>query len=342
MGNLAEAEAGVIFEGVRKIYSPYPFWLSLMMKTPIKEEVRALDGVSFTVAPGEICAVVGPNGAGKTTAFQILVGMITPSEGRATVMGLDASLESLACRRLIGWAPSDTRNLLMRLTSRENLRFHGRLHGFKGRELEGMILDALAKVELRDAAETVVSALSAGMRARLQLARALLHRPPVLILDEPTGAIDPVAAHRLLSLLVGLVEEERLTALISSHRLEEIQALRSRVILLDEGKARYDGDLDDLRQQWDHPVLDITFRTSGSAATALMLLSDVGLKDRVVASDGSLQCPISDEGAGLVLEALSPVIGDIAEINERRIELRDLLAALYSGAQPAKRQGSTE
>lgn len=336
------AQGGVTFEHVKKVFSPYPFWLNLLMKSPIKEEVRALDDVSFTVAPGEVCAVVGPNGAGKTTAFQILAGLTTPTGGRATVMGFDASRESLACRRLIGWAPADSRNLLLRLTSRENLRFHGRLHGFKGPKLESMIDDALAKMELTYAADTVASALSAGMRARLQLARALLHRPPVLILDEPTGSIDPVASHRLLSLLVGLVEEERLTALISSHRLEEIQALRARVILLDRGKTLYDGDLDALRQQWDHPVLDITFRSSGSTATALKLLKETGMTEQLIASNGSLQCPIPDGGAGLVLAALTPVVSDIAEINERRIELRDLLAALYSGATRDKRPGRSE
>jgi len=332
---MTEREPSISVKELAKIYHPSPTWMKLLVRSNVTSAVTALDGISFEVGPGEICAVVGPNGAGKTTTFRILLGLTTPSSGTATVTGYDAEHESVAVRRMVGWMPGQDVSLLMRLTCNENLRFHGRLQGLKGPELKARIADALAKVGLSHAAEHSVFALSSGMRARLQLARALLHSPKVLILDEPTGAIDPVAAHELLGLIISIVEEERLACMISSHRLEEIEALHSHVLLLDKGRIRYDGDLDELRSFVDRQALEIQFRTDEGAHQASKLIQTAGLGEAVVTDDGLVTCVLgsADTTTGDVLALIEPVVAEVIHLREVERPLRDVLADMYRESQ---------
>ena len=192
---VSKPEPSVSVEGLGKVYTPSPPWMKVLVRTNLKHNVVALDDVTFDVAPGEILAVVGPNGAGKSTAFRILVGLTSATTGKATVMGLDCGRQSQAVRRLVGWMPAEDRSLLMRLSCLENLRFHGRMHGMNKTEIAERSERVLDEVGLTKFADATPFALSAGMKARLQLARALFHEPSVLILDEPTGSVDPVAAH---------------------------------------------------------------------------------------------------------------------------------------------------
>jgi ABC-2 type transport system ATP-binding protein len=327
---MIDHEPSISVKDLTKVYEPSPAWMKLMVRSNIKSSVVALGGISFEVGPGEICAVVGPNGAGKTTTFRILLGLTTPTSGSATVTGYDAYSEPVAVRRMVGWMPGQDVSLLMRLTCTENLRFHGRLQGLKGDELKGKIADALAKVDLTHAAEHSVFALSSGMRARLQLARALLHAPKVLILDEPTGAIDPVAAHELLGLIIGIVEEDGLACMISSHRLEEIEALHSHVLLLDKGRIRYDGDLDELRSMVDRQQLEIEFQSDESAKQARKLIENSGLGESMAVEDALLTCALhSTVTTGEVLSILEPVVADVLHLREVERPLRDILADMY-------------
>ncbi len=326
-------QSSISVRNVSKVYHPSPGWMKILVRSNITSPVVALDDVSFEVGPGEICAVVGPNGAGKTTTFRILVGLTTPSSGRASVMGFNSQHDSVAVRRMVGWMPGEERSLLMRLSCSENLHFHGRLQGLKGPELQARIQDTLAKVGLAHAAQHSVFALSSGMRAKLQLARALLHQPRVLILDEPTSSIDPVAAHELLGLIISIVEEERLAALISSHRLEEIEALHSQVVLLDRGRVRYDGDLDELRSVVDRRQLEIRFRSDEGARRARKLIKTGGLADVMSGENGLVSCVLSstETTTGDILSALAPVAADIIHLQEARRPLRDILAEMYRG-----------
>lgn len=328
---MSEREPSISVKDVTKVYDPSPGWMKFLVRTNVTSSVVALDGISFEVGPGEICAVVGPNGAGKTTTFRILVGLTTPTSGEAIVTGYNSQHEPVAVRRMVGWMPGQDVSLLGRLTCNENLQFHGRLQGMKGDELKTRIQDTLVKVGLGHAAEHSVFALSSGMRARLQLARALLHEPRVLILDEPTGPIDPVAAHELLQLIIDIVEEDRLACLISSHRLEEIEALHSHVVLLDKGRVRYDGNLDELRAMVDRQQLEIRFTTTEAAARGLTLVTDAQLGETSISDDGlGLGVLGSDEmRTGTVLAALKPVLEDVIDVAETQRPLRDILADMY-------------
>lgn len=304
-------------------------WMRALVRTNIKEPVHALNGVSFTVGTGEIVAVVGPNGAGKTTTFKILVGLTTPTSGSAQVMGFDSIRESVQVRRSVGWMPGDHRSLLMRHSVVENLRFHGRLQGMSGPPLVRKIRQTLEMVGLERRARSNGFSLSAGMLARLQLARALLHDPEILILDEPTGSVDPVAAHDFIQLIKGIVAERGMAALVSSHRLEEIETLDSRVLLLDEGRVRYDGRLDDLRRIWDKPTFQIGFRTSASADAAAQTLRDAGFGN-VSRNDGSVTFAL-DNGVthADVLSRLQGHLENMTDLRETRRPLQTVLAELY-------------
>jgi ABC-2 type transport system ATP-binding protein len=326
-------QASVVVTSLHKVYVPSPPWMRFLVRTNLTHDVVALDGVDFEVGPGEILAVVGPNGAGKSTAFRILVGLTSPTGGSAKVMGFDCANESKSVRRLVGWMPAEDRSLLLRLSCRENLLFHGRLHNLPKAEIEGKVSSVLADVGLADSADDTPFALSAGMRTRLQLARALLHEPSVLILDEPTGSVDPVAAHGLLELITDIVDSRKIAALISSHRLEEIEALHSHVILLDKGSVRYDGDLDELRRQYDRARLEFEFSDDTAAASAeSILLRSRSLEN--VSRDGKevLVTLQQDARISAVLADLGAGVDSLVHIRESRTPLRDILASMYAGS----------
>ena len=339
MSASAAARSTIVVDRLSKTYHPFPGWMRLLVRTNVTRDVVALDDVSFSVGPGEICALVGPNGAGKTTTFRILVGLAAASSGGASVMGFDCEHQSLEVRRLVGWMPAEDRSLLMRLTAAENLYFHGRLQGLKGRDLRSRIADTLDLVGLGGRAESSVFALSAGMRARLQLARALLPDPSVLILDEPTGSVDPVAAHELLGVIMTVVEERGLAALLSSHRLEEIEALGSRVVLLDRGRVRFDGDLESLRRTWDRPRFEIGFVSPQAAREAATRLDAAGIGEPSAIRGAAVECLL---GAGTelggVLHSLGDALSGVTHLHELRTPLRDVLAHMYGEDRPAEEE----
>ena len=326
-------EPSILVDHVNKTYYPSSPWMKALVRTNIKEPVVALNDISIKVNPGEILAVVGPNGAGKTTTFRILVGLTTPTEGSVTVMGHDATRQSVAVRSLVGWMPGDDRSLLMRLTCTQNLLFHGRLQGLKGKRLDKKITEVLELVDLGHAADKTIFALSAGMRARIQLARAILHDPQVLVLDEPTGAVDPVAAHKILDLITTIVAERRLAAMISSHRLEEIESLQSRVVLLDRGTIRYDGDLDTLRNRLDRPSLEVGFAQPEIAELAMKAVLSSRVAASVTREDETVRIILDHEtSAGSVLTELGHMLPDVTRVDEVQRPLRELLAEVYSTA----------
>jgi ABC-2 type transport system ATP-binding protein len=315
-------------KGLTKLYEPTPRWMRVFARTHIRETVRALDGIDLVVGEGEICAIVGPNGAGKTTLFRIIVGLTTASDGTGSVLGLDVGRDSEQIRQVVGWMPAEDRSLLMRATAKENLQLHGRLQGMPRKLLAQRISQVLDMVNLLPQTNTVVAGMSAGMKARLRLARALLPGPRALILDEPTGAVDPIAAHGLLTLIMDLVQREKLAVLISSHRLEEIEALQSQALLMDRGRVKYAGDLDSLRTEWETPQLELVFGEAETARQAAVELIALGVD---VAADGvRLTCRQRSHGkVGAILAGLGPLAASVQHVREIPMPLRDLIAQVY-------------
>ena len=323
-----------------KTYLPSPWWLRFMLRSAIKDPVVALDDVSFTVHPGTICAVVGPNGAGKSTLFRLLTGLTTATTGGATILGYDAGTAASKIRRHLGFMPSDDRSLWLRQTCAQNLEFHGALQGMTPKQIRNRTIEVLDQVGLAHAVDRVGFALSAGMRARLQLARALLHEPAVVILDEPTATVDPVGAYELLTLIQDLTLAHGLAVLISSHRLEEIEALHDQVLLLDHGRLVHSGNLDSLRETWDKPRITFAFADPDASKRAALLLGHLGLVD-IDDGDNATVVVTTDRSAGELLAALGPELDRVRSVHEDRLPLRELLAQMY-GVTPRRRRGVDE
>lgn len=326
-------EGAVIIRDLRKVYRPSPRWMRVVMRSRIRRPIVALDSISFEVKPGEICAVVGPNGAGKSTTFRILVGLTTPTSGSAIVLGFDAHQESMAIRRRVGWMPTDERSLHMTLNCYDNLDFHGRLQGIGASHRHARIHEVVETVGLQRQMKNSVFSLSAGMKARLQLARALLHNPEVLILDEPTASVDPVGSYELLATIVSLVEDQKLAALISSHRLDEIEALHSKVVLLDQGRVLYDGDLDLMRAELDRPHYEITFSSPLVAEEAELTLRGTP-GTHLVTREGAMirYVVLGQKAVGSALGHLDRLLADVVSVNQVMVPLRELLAEMYGVA----------
>ncbi|GAA3117105.1 daunorubicin resistance protein DrrA family ABC transporter ATP-binding protein [Streptomyces rameus] len=206
-------------------------------------EVTALSGVSLRVAPGEVHGLLGPNGAGKTTLCKILTTTLEPTTGSAWVLGLDVTRQSRAVRRSIGLVFGGDRGLYGRLSARENLWFWGAMYGLRRSVLRSRAELLLDRVGLLDRADSRVDTFSRGMKQRLHLARGLVGDPRVLILDEPTVGMDPVAALDFRTLVAELREEGR-TVLLTTHDMAEAAAVCDRVSLIDRGRLIMTEDTD--------------------------------------------------------------------------------------------------
>lgn len=194
----------------------------------------AVDGVSFSVAAGEIVGLLGPNGSGKTTIFRILATLMPPSAGTARVDGCDVAREPAAVRRRIGivfQSPSLDRVL----TARENMRHQGRLYGLSGRALAEAVETWLARLDLADRADDRTAILSGGQRRRVEIAKGLLHRPALLLMDEPSTGLDPAARRRLWAALDDVRRTAGVAILLTTHDMDEAERC-DRVAILDAGR----------------------------------------------------------------------------------------------------------
>jgi ABC-2 type transport system ATP-binding protein len=198
-------------------------------------DVVAVDQLTLDVRPSEVFGLLGHNGAGKTTTIRLLNGILTPSDGSSSVLGLDPATEGPRLRRSTG-VLTETPSLDERLTGRMNLQIYAELYDVSRGKVTDRVDQLLEAFELADRADEKVSAYSKGMRQRLALARALLHRPALLFLDEPTAALDPVAARRVHETIRQLSSEERRTVLLCTHNLVEAQKLCDRVAVLGHGR----------------------------------------------------------------------------------------------------------
>lgn len=195
--------------------------------------VEALRGVDLVVPRGAICAVIGPNGSGKSTLLRLVVTLLLPDAGRVVVGGVDAVREPVLARRMVGFSSGNERGVYWRLTGRENLEFFAALHHV--RHPDRAIADVLAVMDLSSVADRPVMTYSQGMLHRLGLARALLHRPEVLVLDEPGRSLDPPSRDHLHALLRRLRDDRQVSILLATHDLSEAACLADEVTILDRG-----------------------------------------------------------------------------------------------------------
>jgi ABC-2 type transport system ATP-binding protein len=232
-------DLAISIQNLSKTY-PVPFRrLRAFFRRPVKEPVEALRDVSFEVNTGEIFGLIGRNGAGKTTLTKIVATLVQPTTGSVSVRGHDSVSHDEQVRREIGLSTAEERSFYWRLTAEQNLLFFARLHGLSDRTAKQRIKDLFAKLELDEVARRRFGELSTGNKQRLAVARALLASPPVLLLDEPTRSLDPLAAARMREMIRSLAQQDPpVTILFTSHNLGEVETLCARVAIISRGRIR--------------------------------------------------------------------------------------------------------
>lgn len=274
-------------------------------------DVEAVRGVSFSIEEGELFGLLGPNGAGKTTTIKMLITLLIPTSGRASVLGYDVVEDAQAVRERIGYVFGGDRGLYERLSALDNLRYFAELYGVPARDQSRRIAQLLELVGLTGREKERVEGYSRGMRQRLHIARGLIHDPPVVFLDEPTIGVDPVGARELRNLMSTLIEAGK-TVLLTTHYMFEADALCDRIAVIARGEIIGEGTPRDLKSRvGDRTVLEIeAFGIPQDALERLRAtpgVESVAVEDRDQAQLLLVQSAKGSEVTGLVLGALGDV-----------------------------------
>lgn len=289
--------------------------------------IKAVDNVSFEVEEEEIYGFLGPNGAGKTTTILMLITLLKPTGGKATVCGFDIAKEQAKVRACIGYVSQDTA-VDENLTGRENLLLQGRFYHLPKDVLEKRINEVLEMVDLADRANSLVSTYSGGMRKRLDIAEGLIHRPRVLFVDEPTLGLDIQTRHKIWEYIQRLREEAHMTIFLTTHYMDEADRLCDRIGIIDYGQIKVVGKPNELKDQIGGDIITLKFTNetnsyANQAVEEIRKLSSienvVPTKDsfNVVAKDGEKTVPKIFEVAnkvGATIESISlkrPALDDV-------------------------------
>ena len=277
----------------------------------------ALSAVTFDVRKGEIFGLLGPNGGGKSTLFRILTTMMAPGSGTASIAGRDVVRDAAAVRRAIG-VVFQTQSLDKALTVEENLRAQGHLHGLSGADLTARMSWAMERLALADRRKELVSALSGGLRRRAEIAKALLHKPPVLLMDEASTGLDPAARRELSRNIEELRDRDGVTVLLTTHILEEAERC-DRLILLHQGKLVTEGSPGELRARIGGDM--VVLESSEAESLAKRIAARFGKP--AVAMDGRVRVEI-ENGHRFIAEVVEAFPGAIDSVGLHKPTLEDV------------------
>jgi ABC-2 type transport system ATP-binding protein len=306
-----------------------------MMSGRFRKVATVVDQVSFEVNEGEIFGVLGPNGAGKTTIFKMLSTLVVPDEGDATICGNDIWTEAAQVRSQLAAVSSDERSLNWRLSARENLLLFAALHKVPRREADALVRAMLQRVGLEGTGQKMVAAFSSGMRQRLLIARSMLARPKVLLLDEPTRALDPISAQELRQFMRSeLVERRRCTIVLATHNADEAFGFCDRIIILNKGRVLATGTPSDLRARYGEERFRIV--TSEPDHPCFARLEAMGVIRRLTADNRTtdewrtLECSISGDSSrtATVLDVLHENGVRVARLERVEPSLADLITRI--------------
>ena len=307
-------------------------------------EVLAVSDVSFDVAEGEVMGFLGPNGAGKSTTIRILTGYSPATAGNVRVAGLDVLAESLKIRQLLGYLPENV-PLYPELRVEEYLHFRGRLKGVAVREAKSAVERAMGQCGLLHMRRRIVGQLSKGYRQRVGLADALISRPRLLILDEPTGGLDPHQRKEVLELIKGLAHEH--TVLLSSHVLAEIESISTRVMIIQKGRLLANGRVGELAERLQEaPRVQVEVKATRDAALQVLapILRQCAKASRAEElADGWVRVTLEPEHADpreAIAAALRQAGLPLRELHRQQRTLEELF--LHITAQAAQRTGAAE
>jgi ABC-2 type transport system ATP-binding protein len=266
--------------------------------------LTAVNGISLTVSKGEVLGFLGPNGAGKTTTMRMIAGFLQPSEGTARVCGHDVVTDPKAVKSVIGYMPEGSPSY-DDMSVGGFLKFIAEVRGFTGGDRKDRVLQVAARVGLTDVLEKPIDILSKGYRRRVGLAQAIIHDPPVLILDEPTDGLDPNQKHQVRTLIEDMAAEKAI--IISTHILEEVQAVCTRAVIIGQGKVLADGTADQLLTMLpDHTAVCVVVPEAAAVAAAgtLRALPGVAAVFETPLPGGRTKLRLTPRGA-------NPLIGDV-------------------------------
>jgi ABC-2 type transport system ATP-binding protein len=285
---------------------------------------QALDGVSLSVEAGTIFGVLGPNGAGKSTLTRVLSTLTRPDSGSATVAGVDVVKDPVQVRRRIG-VVGQKHGSDANATGRENLVLQGEFYGITGSDLKARVAAALERFELVDAADRQVRTYSGGMARRLDIAMGLLNRPAVLFLDEPTTGLDPEARAQMWTYIASLAADEQMTIWITTHYMDEADALTGKLAIVDRGRIVATGSPDELKRQVSGDALHIELVESGATGSVAVLEGVAGVGE--IELDGRLLRARARDGAAALPAVLSALDGQqiaVASVKVSRPSLDDV------------------
>lgn len=297
------------------------------------DDLKAVDNVVLSIPKGTIYGLLGPNGAGKSTTIRLLCTLLKPNEGSATISGFDVVQSPVDVRRVTGVLPEEGNHTLYQtLSAYENLDYFARLYDVPDDEIPGRIEELLTFMDLWDRKDDPAGELSTGNRQRLALCRALLHNPSVVLLDEPTAALDPVAAKRVRELILNLSEKYGQTFFINSHNLAEVQRICDKIAIIDEGKILLSGDTKELRarlqatQDFRIRVVD-NLDKAGSIAESMDFVSS--LKKEADSIIVTIDDPIGNNST--LIEAILAQGIRLIEFAEEEATLEDLYLDVIKG-----------
>ena len=278
---------------------------------------QAVQNVSLELEPGEVFGFLGPNGAGKTTTVKLLNGMLTPTEGICRVLGSDPALEPEKVHAVSGVVTEHAR-MYENLTGLENLVFYAELYGISADEAARRSESLLKEMELEEAKDRKLAAWSTGMRQRLSLARALIHRSKILFLDEPTSGLDPESAQNVNRMIREMAENSGITVFLCTHQLRYAQEICTRYALIEEGRLLAEGTLDELRSE---TFSRITLQIRAGSMPPEMGFRQTGAQEY----EASIR---SEDEIPEIVRRIAAAGGDIYKVEARQPDLEDIYFAL--------------
>ena len=220
-------------------------------------KVKAVSGISFEARDGEITGLLGPNGAGKTTTLRMLYTLLPPDEGEISIDGMDPKKDALAIKRTLGVVP-DGRGLYSRMSARENIRYFGELHGMANRDIRTRIDELVKTLDMEDFIDRRTEGFSQGQRVKVAIARAMIHKPQTVMLDEPSNGLDVMSTRALRRFILNLKENGH-SVILSTHIMQEVAALCDRIVIIAKGRIAADGTAEELLESSGCDTLEDAF-----------------------------------------------------------------------------------
>jgi len=266
--------------------------------------VAAVSDLSLKVSKGEVLGFLGPNGAGKSTTMKMVTGYLAPDAGTVRVCGHDVETDTVAAQAMIGYLPEGA-PAYGDMTARQFLSFIAEVRGFRGAEAKARVATAVEKTELAPVLDQSIETLSKGFRRRVGLAQAILHDPPVLIMDEPTDGLDPNQKHAVRTLIRAMAAQKAI--IVSTHLLEEVEAICTRAIIIDRGVIVADGTPGELlaRSRYHNAVTLTLHGNAVAAELKLRALPAVAGVEKIARADGTVRLTAFPKGGALLIEDVS-------------------------------------